>query len=110
MKRIVIAAISLAFVALACNPQDQDKVQRDASNLAKSAGQAVSNANLGERVHLTLSWRKGLDISGLKTDAQGGTVTLTGSMPNEDQHKTVVDLVTNIEGVDKIVDNIKTQP
>ncbi len=104
MRRL--AFLSLALIAIGCNQRDAENLERDASNLAHSAGTAMANASVGGKVNMVLTWRKDLDISGMKIDAQDSTVTLSGHVPTEEQHKTIVDLVNGIKGVEKLEDKL----
>lgn len=101
-----LSLLLIVLIAVGCNQRDADNLQRDAGNLAQSAGTAISNASLGGKINMVLTWRKDLDISGLKIDAQDSTVNLSGHMPTEEEHKTVLDLVKGIKGADKVNDAI----
>ncbi len=107
MKRVVIALLPLTLLGAGCNPKDEDNLKRDAGNLAQSASTALSNASVSGKVNAVLSWRRDLDISGIKIEVEGGKVTLSGHVPSEAQHHTILDLVKGTKGVENVDDSIK---
>ena len=107
MRRLF--ALPLAALLVACNSKDASDLSRDVGQVAKTATRAAGNAQLAGRVNAALAQRKGVDMSGLHVDSEGGTVTLGGHVRTAQEKKTVLDTVNGIRGVDKLVDKLRIE-
>jgi len=106
-----IGALLITGLLAGCNPQDAKNLGQDTATLAKDTTQALGSATLASKVNTVLALRKGVDMSGLHIDAQGGTVTIGGHVRNSEEKKRILDTVDGIRGVDKIVStDLRVQP
>lgn len=99
--------LPLCLVLVACNSQDAADLKRDVGQVAKTATRAAGNAQLVARANATLAQTKGVDVSGLHIEAVGGTVTVGGHVRNAQEKRKVISTVTDIRGVDKVVDKLR---
>ena len=98
--------LPFTFLLVACNSKDAADLSRDVGKVAKTATRAAGNAQLAGRVNAALAQRKGVDMSGLHVESEGGTVTLGGHVRTAKEKRTVLDTVNGIRGVDKVVDKL----
>jgi osmotically-inducible protein OsmY len=103
------ALVFILFVSVACNPQDSTNLQRDASNLGKSATRAAANATVAGKVNAALALRKGVSLKNLHLEAEGSIVTISGHVGSALEKRTVLDVATNTVGVDRVIDKIRVQ-
>ena len=105
-----LTPILLALILVGCNPGDARDIAQDTGKLAKTTAKAAGNASVAASVNTVLSLRKGVDMSGLHIEADGGTVTVGGHVRNVEEKKRVLDTVEGIRGVEKVIDklNVKT--
>ena len=104
MRPLLLASFSLLLAA--CNSKDAAELSHDVGKVAKTATRAAGNAQLAGRVNATLAQRKGVDMSGLHIESEGGTVTVGGHVRNATEKKTVLDTVEGIRGVEKVVSKL----
>ncbi len=101
----------LAGALYGCNSQDAQHLTNDAAAITKDTTQALGSATLAGKVNSVLSLRKGVDMSGLHIDAQGGIITLSGHVRNSEEKQRVINTVDGIRGVDKVVSkDLRVQP
>ena len=93
--------LSISVLLSGCNPEDARNIAQDTGKIAKDAGKAAGNAQLNDRVYATLVQRKGVDVSGLHLDTQGGVITISGHVHDANEKKIVKETVEGIRGVDK---------
>ncbi|RYG39646.1 BON domain-containing protein [bacterium] len=101
----------LPFFALVvgCNSKDASELSKDAGKLAKTGVRAAGNAQLAGRVNAALAQRKGVEMSGLHIEAEGGTVTVGGTARDKAEKTRILDTVRGIRGADKVVDKLKVK-
>jgi osmotically-inducible protein OsmY len=99
----------MGLVVLGCNSEDAGDLKRDVGKLAETGGRAIGNAQLVARVNAALAQRKGVDIGGLHVEAKAGVVTLGGHVRDAEERRRVVETVSEIRGVDKVVNNLRIQ-
>ena len=104
------AGLILLATLAGCNSEDARNLGQDTRQLAQHTGKAVGNASLVGKVSTVLSLRKGVDMSGLHIEAEGGVVTLSGHVRNTEEEKRIRDTVDGVRGVDKVIDNMRVQP
>lgn len=102
--------LPLCFVLLACNSKDASDLSRDVGQVAKTATRAAGNAQVVVRVNAALAQRKGVDVSGLHIENDGGTVTVGGHVRSAREKNTVLNAVKEIRGVDRVVDKLRVEP
>ena len=107
MKRLT--ALVLVLTTYGCNPKDAENISRDAGSLAKSTAGALGSATVAGKVNTVLSLRKGVDMSGLHIEAEGGVVTVGGHVRNREEKRRVLETVDGIRGVDKVVDKLRIE-
>ena len=108
--RLLPILLFCAVVLAGCNPTDRSDLQRDASQLGKTASRAAANATVAGKVETALDLRKGVSIKNLHVDADGSTVTIGGHVGSDQERKTVLDVANNTIGVDKVIDKMKVEP
>lgn len=106
----ILAALILPALLVGCNPRDKENLSSDTKELAQHAKQALGSATLAAKVNTALSLRKGVDMSGLKIEAEDGVVTLNGTVRDKNEHRLVVATVENTRGVDKVIDKLTLRP
>lgn len=104
-----LSALVLIFSVLGCNPKDASNISRDAGALAKSTAGAMGSATVAGKVNTVLSLRKGVDMSGLHIEAEGGTVTVGGHVRNAAEKRRVLETVDGTRGVEKVVDKLRIE-
>ena len=92
-----------------CNSQDAASLKRDTAQLAGTVTRAADNAQLAGRINAALAQRKGVDMSGLKVEAKGGVVTLSGMVRDANERTRIVDTVRGIRGAETVVSHLKIQ-
>ena len=105
MRSILLMGALLLFAG--CNPGDARELTEDTKKLAGTAGKAAGNASVAARVNTVLSLRKGVDMSGLHIEAEGGTVTVGGHVRNAEEKARVLETVDGIRGVEKVIDKLR---
>lgn len=111
-RELLFACFGLSIFVLltGCNSEDARNIAQDTGKIAKDAGKAAGNAQLNDRVYATLVQRKGVDVSGLHLDTQGGVVTISGHVRDANEKQIVKATAEGIRGVDKVdVSKLKTQ-
>ena len=94
----------LPFLLLAgCNSKDASELTQDAAKLGKTAIRAGTNAQLAGRVNAQLAQTKGVDMTNLKVESEGGTITLKGRVRTESERNKILRMVKDIRGVEKVV-------
>ncbi len=100
----VFPLVPLAAALLAgCNSRDASELGQDAAKLGKTAARAAGNAQLAGRVNAQLAQTKGVDMTNLKVESEGGTVTLSGRIRDAAERKEILRAVKNIRGVERVV-------
>ena len=103
MRRLV----PLVLVLAGCNSKDAADLGHDAGQLAKTAVRSAGNAQLVGRIEGQLAQTKGVDVSGLHVENEGGTVTLGGHVRTAHEKAVVLNRVREIRGVEKVVDKLR---
>ena len=107
---LACVGLSISVMLTGCNAEDARNIAQDTGKIAKDAGKAAGNAQLNNRVYATLVQRKGVDVSGLHLDTQGGVVTISGHVRDANEKKIVKETAEGIRGVDKVdVSKLQTQ-
>ncbi len=102
--------LPLCLLLLAgCNSRDAADLSHDAGQLAKTAVRAAGNGQLVARIEGQLAQTKGVDVSGLHVENEGGTVTLSGHVRTAHEKAVVLNRVREIRGVDKLVDKLRVE-
>lgn len=99
-------AVSVLGLA-GCNPTDAKELKRDATRIKATATRSLQNGQLALRVNAALADRKGVDMSGLHVDSEGGVITIGGHVRSEKERKTVVETINGVRGVENVVDNLR---
>jgi len=116
MKLTVGFAI-LALAAFAgCTPQQQQQTQASAKQAtqvtrkdASVAAKDASDAALAVRVSAAIAAETGVNAFHVKSSANDGVVTLTGTAPNARIDRTILDTARAVPGVKDLVDHIAVQ-
>lgn len=109
-KGIFLAGAALTALWLTgCSPQDAANLRHDTQQLGHDIGPAVTGAALVTKVTTHLALHKGVTQSGLHFDADGSTVTVSGHVKDEHAKQTVLNVVKETTGVDKVVDKLRVE-
>jgi osmotically-inducible protein OsmY len=104
-----LTPLFLLMLLAGCNPGDARDIAQDTGKLAKTTAKAAGNASVAASVNTVLSLRKGVDMSGLHIEAEGGTVTVGGHVRNAEEKKRVLETVDGIRGVEKVIDKLNVK-
>lgn len=107
MRLTVPLLLASALLFAGCNPRDASELTRDAGKLGKTAIRAAGNAQLAGQVNVRLAQTKGVDMTNLKVQSEGGTITLDGRVRTKEEKAKVLSLTKETRGVDKVVDQLK---
>ena len=99
--------LALSLFLVGCNSHDAADLSHDAGQLAKTAVRSVGNGQLVARIEGQLAQTKGVDVSGLHVENEGGTVTLSGHVRTAHEKAIVLNRVREIRGVDRVVDKLR---
>ena len=109
-KCLGLASLSLFAIPLAgCNEKDAASLKEDTKKLGDDIGPILKNSSLAAKVNTHLTLHKGVDLTGLHVDTQDGTATIGGHVKDENAKKTVLAIVKETTGVDKVVDKLTIQ-
>jgi hyperosmotically inducible periplasmic protein len=85
-----------------------DRAGEAVGDAAHTIGQAASNATLTAKVKNALLLTKGLETGKLDVDTTGdGVVSLKGSVPSSDQKMKAEKMAKGVDGVKKVVNQLK---
>jgi osmotically-inducible protein OsmY len=105
--RITAGMLVCTLVALvACSPQQQQQSQAAFKSGTAQEGAKLSNGALEVKVSAAIAAEAGTNAFHITPKARNGEVTLTGNVPNERIHATVLDTVRRVPGVTSIVDHL----
>ena len=113
VKTTVWFAILAFTVCAGCTPAQQRQTQAGAQQAtqvgrkdAAVAAKDASNAALAVRVSAAIAAETGVNAFHVKSSANNGIVTLTGTAPNARIDRTILDTAQAVPGVKRIVDRI----
>lgn len=113
MKRTFWFAILVLAGFAGCTPAQQQATQTNAQqatqvarNDASVAAKDASDTALAVRVSAAIAAEAGVNAFHVKSSANDGVVTLTGTAPNQRIDRTILDTVRAVPGVKRIVNNI----
>jgi len=101
--------VFISLAVLACNPNDQNDLKKDASQLGQTAQRAAANATVAGKVETALALRKGVDVKTLHIEAEGGVVTISGHVDSALERQNVLNVANETVGVDRVVDKMTLQ-
>jgi hyperosmotically inducible periplasmic protein len=105
-----LLAVLLAAIAVAgCTPQQQRSTQTAASRDARAAGVQLSDGALEVKVGAAIASEAGTNVFHITPVARHGVVTLTGTVPSQAIHETVLRTVRAVPGVKTVVDRITVE-
>ncbi|MCU0315702.1 MAG: BON domain-containing protein [Fimbriimonadaceae bacterium] len=105
---VVVVGLGLGLVA--CNPTDAKELTQDAGQLAESGTRSLVNASLAVKVNTALGLRKGVDMTGLRVESEGGTITVSGHVRTAKEKALVLEIARETKGVEKVVDKLTIKP
>ncbi|PKN15620.1 MAG: hypothetical protein CVU68_13905 [Deltaproteobacteria bacterium HGW-Deltaproteobacteria-3] len=70
-------------------------------------GQGVDDTVLGAKIKARLLEEPGVRSFNIDVDVYSGSVSVTGTVPNQEQKNTVLNLIRSVEGVKGVVDNLQ---
>ncbi|WP_233828392.1 BON domain-containing protein [Paraburkholderia sp. ZP32-5] len=95
---------SVVAMVVACNVYAQASGPATDSTSTAASVKAGKRANnqLGRKVRAALTKTQGLDVSNIAVRARAGAVTLTGSVPNQDQIEAAGTAAKGVAGVTSV--------
>ncbi|HVE07060.1 MAG TPA: BON domain-containing protein [Paraburkholderia sp.] len=113
MKSAVLKVLGgVVAVMVACNVYAQaSDTGADAQAPAATSAKAQKKANgqLGRKVRAALAKAKGLDVSSIAVRARSGAVTLTGTVPDQQQIDLAGDTAKGVAGVSSVTNKLNVQ-
>jgi osmotically-inducible protein OsmY len=100
------SVLAIVVLAAACTPQQQTQTQSTVQRDTSRARVGVANGALEVKVSAAIASEAGVNAFHISPMARDGIVTLTGKVPNETIHHTVIETVRAVPGVKGIVDQI----
>jgi osmotically-inducible protein OsmY len=73
-------------------------------------GEVITDAWISSRIKTKFMGDEALRASDIKVDSNDHVVTLTGTVPNEAARAKAVAMAKEVEGVNRVVDNLKVAP
>lgn len=89
------------------NKKEASELEQSATTMWTRTKEAAGNFSVAGKVKAVLSWRKGISGGDLEVSSAGSVVTIKGKAKDAAQKKLILDLANNVEGVEKVVDEIK---
>lgn len=77
------------------------------TSMVDKAAAAVGNTFLASKVTAALMSGKGMEGADVNVGAANGTVTLTGTVTSKEQEKHVLEVVNNVQSVEKVVSKLQ---
>lgn len=90
----------------ASNTGSSNSVSNAASNAADKVGATVDNATLTTKVKAALAADAGLSTLKLKVKSSDGAVTITGTVPSQQQKDAVQKVAESVHGVSKVQNEV----
>jgi osmotically-inducible protein OsmY len=103
-------ALLVGLLLVGCNATDSQELTQDVGKVAETATRSLANASLAVRVNTHLSLRKGVDMSGLRVESEGGTVTVSGHVHTPQEKSLVLTIARETRGVERVVDKLRVEP
>jgi hyperosmotically inducible protein len=109
MRRFTQAALA-AVVALGLGSwgctQTRSRAEAPPPQHEKKPTAAISDATITASVKLALAVERGVKATDINVDTNRGTVTLTGTVPSDAEHRLAIKVAEDVEGVQEVVDHI----
>ncbi|MHB1184563.1 MAG: BON domain-containing protein [Desulfobulbia bacterium] len=74
---------------------------------SRTMGQGVDDTVLGAKIKARLLEEPGVRSFNIDVDVYSGSVSVTGTVPNQEQKNRVLNLIRSVEGVKGVVDNLQ---
>lgn len=84
-------------------------MEKTEASMVDKAAAAVGNTFLTGKVKAALLSSKGMEGANVSVSSEGGTVTLTGTVTSKQQEAHVVEVVDNVQSVEKVVSKLQVQ-
>lgn len=110
MKHGMLALVLGGLLLVGCNATDSQELTQDVGKVAETATRSLANASLAVKVNTHLSLRKGVDMSGLRVESEGGTVTVSGHVHTPQEKSLVLTIARETRGVERVVDRLRVEP
>lgn len=106
----MLALVLGGLLLVGCNATDSQELTEDVGKVAETATRSLANASLAVKVNTHLSLRKGVDMSGLRVESEGGTVTVSGHVHTPQEKSLVLTIARETRGVERVVDKLRVEP
>lgn len=106
----MLALVLGGLLLVGCNATDSQELTQDVGKVAETATRSLANASLAVKVNTHLSLRKGVDMSGLRVESEGGTVTVSGHVHTPQEKSLVLTIARETRGVERVVDKLRVEP
>lgn len=74
---------------------------------SRTLGQGFDDKVLGAKIKTRLMEEPGVRSFNIDVDVYSGTASVTGTVPNQEQKRKVLNLIRSVEGVKGVVDNLQ---
>lgn len=74
---------------------------------SRTMGQGLDDKVLSSKIKARLMEEPGIKSLNIDVDVYSGSVNVTGTVPNQEQKKKVLNLIRSVEGVRGVVDNLQ---
>jgi osmotically-inducible protein OsmY len=116
MRTIGLSTCGLAIIlTIGCSKREMtgaaDRTRDEAERAAESASRAISDAAITTGIKAKLAADVKLStLTKVSVDTKNGVVTLTGEVPTADYKREVEESTRTIDGVKRIVNDLKIEP
>jgi hyperosmotically inducible protein len=83
------------------------KAAKETKNAAAKTGEAITDGWISTRIKGNFAGEQALKGSDIKVNVKDHLVTLTGTVPDATAHGRALTIAKEVEGVDRVVDNLK---
>ena len=83
------------------------KAAKETKNAASKTGEAITDSWISTRIKGNFAGEQALKGSDIKVNVKDHLVTLTGTVPDATAHARALTIAKEVEGVDRVVDNLK---
>jgi hyperosmotically inducible protein len=83
------------------------KAAKETKNAAAKTGEAITDGWISTRIKGNFAGEQALKGSDIKVTVKDHLVTLTGTVPDDTAHARALTIAKEVEGVDRVVDNLK---
>lgn len=110
MAIAIVAAAACASIAPNVFAAGDDSAASSSTSSHSTTGRTIRDATITTKVKAELVGTSGLSSGDIHVKTRHGTVTLTGSVPDEQQRTQAVSVVKQVDGVQGVRDQLTIRP